>query len=73
MKLVRFMASPQGRLSRVCLGLALVAWGVRMSGIAGWTIAAVGLVPILAGAGDMCLLAPLFGYPMSGRQIRESH
>lgn len=73
MKLVRFMASTQGRLLRGFFGLVLIAWGVRASGILGWTIVAVGLVPLLAAAGDMCLFAPLFGYPMSGRQLRASH
>jgi hypothetical protein len=71
MKLVRFMASPYGRALRVLLGLGLIVWGVRLSGIVGWIVAAVGFVPILAGAGDMCIFAPLFGYPMSGKQIRE--
>ena len=73
MSVVRWMASPQGRLARGLLGLVLIAWGVRTSGMLGWTIAAIGLIPLLAGAGDMCLIAPLFGLPMSGNRIRESH
>ena len=73
MKFVQFMASPQGRLIRGLLGLLLIAVGVRMSGMVGWAIVAIGLIPLLAGAGDICLLAPLFGLPIGGKQIREAH
>jgi len=70
MKLVRFLASPQGRMLRVFLGLVLIASGVRASGMLGWTIAAIGILPLLAGAGDLCFVAALFGYPIRGREIR---
>ena len=73
MKLVQLLASPQGRLARGMLGLALIALGVRLSGVLGWTIAAIGLIPLLAGAADVCFFAPLFGLPIGGKQIRESH
>jgi hypothetical protein len=32
----------------------------------------VGLVPLLAGAFDVCLLSPLFGGPLSGEAVRKS-
>ena len=73
MKLVQLLASPQGRLARGLLGLALLALGVRMSGMVGWAIAAIGLIPLLAGAADVCFLAPLFGLPIGGKEIRASH
>ncbi len=64
MRLVQFMESSAGRLARGIAGLVLVglgAWlGVAVAG-GWWTLAAVGLVPLAAGAFDFCLLAPLFG------------
>ncbi len=71
MKFVKLMASPQGRIARFLLGAALFLLGVRVSGIGGYLLAIVALVPMFAGALDVCVLAPLFGYPMNGKQIRQ--
>ena len=66
-----FMASPAGRVVRILAGIALVAWGVLgLTGATGIIVAIVGLVPLLAGLFDFCVFAPLFGAPLSGRQIR---
>ncbi len=71
MKFVKLMATPGGRILRFLLGAGIFLAGVRISGIGGYAIALVGLLPMFAGAADMCLLAPIFGYPMTGKQIRE--
>ncbi len=68
---VSFLASPAGRTIRIVVGIALVAWGaLGLTGATGIVVAVVGLVPLLAGAFDFCVFAPLFGAPLSGSRIR---
>lgn len=68
---VAFMASTAGRITRIVAGLALIAWGLLgLGGTVGLVVAIVGAVPLLAGLLDVCLLAPLFGAPLSGAKIR---
>jgi hypothetical protein len=69
MKLVDFLSSTPGRVTQIVLGLVLIVIGALVGGI-GWIAAAVGLVPLLAGSFDVCVLAPLFDRPMSGTRIR---
>jgi hypothetical protein len=70
---VSFLASPAGRITRVVAGIALVAWGLfGLSGTAGIAVIIIGLVPLLAGAFDFCVFAPLFGAPLSGQKIRAA-
>lgn len=65
-----FMASTAGRLIRIVAGLALMGWGAVLQGTVGILLAVIGVIPLLAGLLDYCLLAPLFGCPMSGERIR---
>ena len=68
---VKFMASPAGRITRVIAGILLIALGLFViHGVGGIILAAVGLVPLVAGLFDFCVFAPLFGAPMSGPKIR---
>jgi hypothetical protein len=63
-----FMARPFGRLLRIVLGVAIIAWARTLApggARAVWT--AIGIVPILAGVLNVCLIAPLIGAPFSGR------
>ena len=70
MGVARFMASPAGRVGRVIVGLVLIALGVLyMGGVGGWILAIVGLVPVAAGALNICLFAPLLGAPFSGTKL----
>jgi Protein of unknown function (DUF2892) len=69
--LIVFMASPAGRLTRAVAGVVLVVIGIALGG-AWWILAAVGLVPLLAGAFDVCLLAPLFHQPLHGAEFRHT-
>ncbi len=71
--LIGFLASGNGRLVRVAAGLLLVAWGILgLHGAAGIVVAVIGMVPLLAGAFDFCVFAPLFGAPLSGPKIRAA-
>lgn len=65
MKFAQFMSSSTGRLLRIVAGIALIVIGLIAGG--GWiTLSVIGLVPLLAGLVNVCLLAPLFGQPLKG-------
>ena len=70
--MVKFLASSTGRITRIVVGIVLMALGffVVEDMVVGAILMVVGLIPLLAGLFDFCLLAPLFGLPMSGRKIR---
>lgn len=74
MSFAKFMASPTGRGLRIVAGIALIVIGLVVMGASTWGIvlAIVGLVPLLAGLFDVCVFAPLFGGPFSGRAARNA-
>ena len=68
----RFMNSPFGRLARIIVGLALVGWGYALSGgTTGIVLMIIGLVPLVAGLFDLCIISPLLGGPLSGDRLRK--
>ena len=67
----KFMASTAGRAIRVIAGVALIVAGGLLGG-GWWALAVVGLVPLAAGALDVCLFNVLFGQPFSGKAVRAS-
>lgn len=69
MGIATFMASTAGRLGRIVAGIVLIAVGFMVGGTAGWVIGIVGLVPIAAGAANVCLLAPFLGAPFKGSDV----
>lgn len=71
--LVRFMSSTTGRIVRIVAGIVLIAVGLlAISGTAGIIVAIIGLLPLFAGTLDVCVLAPVFGMPLSGKQVRSN-
>ena len=71
MGLIDFLASMSGRIVRIVAGIVLIAVGLLvLEGTAGIVVAIIGVLPLLAGLFDFCLFAPLFGLPLSGKQIR---
>jgi hypothetical protein len=67
----QFMASGLGRATRIVAGVVLIAVGLlSIGGTPGYVVAAVGLVPLLAGLFDVCVFSRLFGGPFSGAAIR---
>ncbi len=67
-----FLASPAGRGARIVAGIALIYLGLwRVKGTLGWLLANIGLGPLAAGTFDVCLLAPFFGLPFFGPQLRS--
>jgi len=68
---VFFLASNTGRILRIMGGLALVVLGrFGLDGMTALVVMLIGVVPLFAGTFDFCVLAPLFGAPMSGPKIR---
>ncbi len=68
---VGFMESEAGRFLRIVAGFALILVGLFVvQGAWGLVLAAVGLVPLLAGIAGICLFAPLFGYTLQGAPRR---
>lgn len=69
MAFAKFMAGPVGRGVRVLAGLVLVALGLfALEQPAGYLVAALGAVFIVVGALNICLIAPLLGVPLSGKE-----
>ena len=67
-----FLASGSGRIVRIIAGLLLIGIGILwVQGSAGWVLVIIGLVPLLAGAFDKCVFAPLFKLPFDGSQLRQ--
>lgn len=71
MTFLTFMSSTAGRTTRVVVGLVLIGIGITLGG-AGYAVAVIGLVPLAAGAADVCLFAPLAGRPLAGKALREA-
>lgn len=69
MAFTNFMASTAGRALRIVAGAVLIVIGL-VSGGAGWILAVIGLVPLLAGVFDVCLFGPLLGQAFKGSDIR---
>jgi Zn-dependent protease len=65
----RFMASGCGRLARLGMGATLVAGGLTvLPRPVGLVVAVFGLVPLAAGALNLCPVAPLWGGHFFGSQ-----
>ena len=72
MAFLKFMASTAGRITRIVAGVVLIALGLLVvKDTGGIILAVVGLLPLLAGVFDICVLGPLFGTSVSGKKIRE--
>jgi hypothetical protein len=61
---LEFLGSQAGRGVGVVAGLALIATGVILRG--GWlAVAVVGVLPLIAGVFDVCVLGPLLRLPFT--------
>ena len=70
MSFVSFMRSGAGRGLRIVAGGALIVAGIAIGGTGMTILAIVGVVPLAAGAFNVCLFAPLFGLDLHGPQAR---
>jgi Inner membrane protein YgaP-like, transmembrane domain len=72
-RFAQFVNSPAGRLARLVAGAGLIGWGYTQRGTGtGLVFIAVGLVPLTAGAFNLCLISALLGGPLSGARIAKS-
>lgn len=72
MSFARFMAGPIGRGVRVIAGIVLIAWGISTGSTGGVILDVLGAVVFLAGALNLCLIAPLLKAPLSGKASLNS-
>ncbi len=70
MRIARWIARPVGRAVRVVAGGVLIGVGIYLHDTTGVVLMVVGLVPLLAGAGNVCALAPALSSPFRGSQLR---
>lgn len=66
----QFMNSTAGRITRGVIGAALIVVGASFGGVAGWVLGAFGIVLLLAGVFDFCVVTGLIDNIWSGRQVR---
>lgn len=71
--LVNFMASTYGRLFRGGVGVLLFVLAVLASGATATILYVLGAFFIGVALFDICVLAPLFGLPLTGKAIRARH
>lgn len=71
MKPIDVIGSQPGRILRIVVGTGIIAAGLRRDNNRGRLLAVVGLVPLAAGAADVCLLGPLVHGPLRGEAFRE--
>jgi hypothetical protein len=71
MSFARFMAGPIGRGARILVGIVLIIIGISAGGAGGWILALVGLLPLVAGVLNICIIAPLLKAPFSGKEALQ--
>jgi hypothetical protein len=58
---------------RMVVGIVLILVGLLvLEGTAGYIVAIIGLVPLLAGLFDFCVLAAVLGRPFRGDALRAA-
>lgn len=68
----QMISTDAGRAVRVVAGVAMIGAGLRRGDAGGAVLAVLGLVPLAAGALDLCVLSPIFGGPLAGAEIRAA-
>jgi hypothetical protein len=71
---LRVMCSVAGRILRIVAGASLVFAGMIWDhhGSLVWLLVLPGMLFILSSLMNLCLLGPLFGYPLFGAALRRS-
>ncbi len=70
MAVLDFLGSTTGRWVRGAVGVLLLVLAFVVGGVWGWVLGILGAVFVAVGVLDICLLAPLFGKPLRGRDFR---
>lgn len=69
MGIARWMAKPAGRAIRVVAGGVLIGVGISRHDSTGVVLMVVGLVPLIAGVSNVCVLAPALSCPFRGSRL----
>jgi hypothetical protein len=75
-RFARFLNSPSGRIFRAVAGAAFIALGlvaVAAGQLIGIASLAWGVLPLSAGALDICYVSAALGGPLRGKQIRSAY
>ena len=70
-----FIASMNGRIARIVVGALVIVLGLfvlNTSSVVQILVILIGLVPLLAGVFDVCLVAPLAKLPFKGADLRKT-
>lgn len=71
MKPIDVIGSQPGRVLRIAAGIGIIATGLRRGDTKGKVLAAAGVIPLAAGAADVCVLGPLVHGPLRGEAFRQ--
>ena len=72
--LSRFLNSPAGRIARLVAGIGFIVVGYIFRDHALGIVSMVwGVLPLTAGAFDICYISAVLGGPISGKKIRDTH
>ena len=66
------MASFWGRALRGIVGLCLIWWGFGTGSVVGMIIAVIGAIMVIAAILNVCLIGPLFGLPLKGKDVMNA-
>jgi Co/Zn/Cd efflux system component len=67
-----FINTVAGRVLRLVAGIALIVWGYSLlDETLGVVLIIIGLIPLIAGALDLCVISALLGGPLAGKKVRE--
>lgn len=72
----RFLNSPAGRAFRIVAGAGFIAIGliaIAAGQLIGIASLAWGVLPLTAGAFDVCYISAALGGPLRGKQIRSAY
>ncbi len=72
MAYARFVSSPLGRAIRIVLGVILIVAGLSRRDALSLVLTIIGLLPLVGGMLNVCVLCPLLGAPLSGTTLRRS-
>ncbi len=71
---VQFLSTPAGRFMRIVLGLVLLWIGFYAAAQPlGYWIMAFGLIPLVSGIMNVCVIAPYFHAPVHGSELAVNH
>ena len=67
-----FINSSGGRVVRIIAGIVSIVWGyIELMDILGFILIMIGLIPLVAGLFNLCLVSAILGGPISGPEVMK--